>query len=166
MVALGLGSNLDRPAAQLQKAVERLRSRLMGPRVSPLYRTEPQGGPPQADYLNLVVLGHTDLSPEDLLAWGKSLERAAGRRPTRSPNTPRPLDVDLLLYGDAVIESEELTVPHPRLRQRRFVLEPLSDLEPDLELPPDGATVAAVLWQLGEGGGRVRKISWPEARHL
>ena len=95
------------------------------------------------------MVGRSALAPADLLAVGKQLELAAGRR--RGPrNTPRPLDIDLLLYDELVSQLPELTLPHPRLRQRRFALAPLAELAPDWPLPPDGRRVAEVLAELGE----------------
>lgn len=90
------------------------------------------------------MLASSSLEPGDLLALCKALERAAGRR--RSVRFgPRPLDIDLLLYGDLQLHTPELTLPHPRLRERRFVLEPLAEIAPDLRVPPDGATVRELL---------------------
>ena len=131
----------------------------IGPlRVSDLYRTRPLGNLPQPDYLNAVALGHTTLPPAALLAIGKQLERLAGRRLDRR-HTPRPLDVDLLLWGDRVIDRPELRVPHPELRRRRFVLEPLAELAPGLEVPPDGKTVSALLAAVGQEED-VKRAGW------
>jgi len=97
-------------------------------RVSPVYETEPVGGPPgQNPYLNAVVELDTDLSPRELLELGQRLEREAGRVRTE-PNGPRTLDVDILLVGDLRVDESDLVVPHPRMWQRRFVLLPLADL--------------------------------------
>jgi 2-amino-4-hydroxy-6-hydroxymethyldihydropteridine diphosphokinase len=73
---------------------------------------------------------------------------------------PRPLDVDILLYGDVLLDRPELTLPHPRMRERRFVLAPLAEIAPDLTVPPDGARVADLLARLGEGGA-VERVEWP-----
>ncbi|MFV1990381.1 MAG: 2-amino-4-hydroxy-6-hydroxymethyldihydropteridine diphosphokinase [Acidimicrobiales bacterium] len=146
---LGLGSNLGDRRAYLGRALDRLR-KLSGPefRVSRVYETEPVGGPDdQAAYLNLVVGVDTDRSPAELLDFCQSLEREAGReRLVRWE--PRTLDVDVLLYGDLSQDDEHLVIPHPRMWERRFVLEPLSDIAPDL-LPSD--------WQDHVQEGRV----WP-----
>lgn len=93
------------------------------------------------------MLARTALEPADLLAVAKALELAAGRRPGVRFG-PRPLDVDLLLYGDRQSSAPELTLPHPRLRERRFVLAPLAEIAPDLRVPPDGATVRELLSRL------------------
>ncbi len=103
------------------------------------------GGPRQPDFLNAVATGRTVLPPLDLLRLLRRLEAAAGRLRSGAPNGPRPLDLDLLLYGDRRIDLPELVVPHPRLGERRFVLAPLADLLPDLVVPGTGRTVASLL---------------------
>jgi 2-amino-4-hydroxy-6-hydroxymethyldihydropteridine diphosphokinase len=115
--------------------------------VSRVRETAPQGGPPQGPYLNAAVVVETDLPPLDLLEVARALEARAGR--VRGPrNGPRTLDVDLLLYGDRAVESEGLVVPHPRLRERRFVLEPLAEIAPRWVVPGAGATVEELLADL------------------
>ncbi|MBK9088722.1 MAG: 2-amino-4-hydroxy-6-hydroxymethyldihydropteridine diphosphokinase [Holophagales bacterium] len=103
------------------------------------------GGPPQPDFLNAVATGRTLLAPLDLLRLLQDLETEAGRIPGSETNGPRPLDLDLLLYGDRRIDLPELVVPHPRLGERRFVLAPLADLVPDLVVPGTGRTVGSLL---------------------
>lgn len=103
------------------------------------------GGPAQPDYLNAVAVGRTRLSPRDLMALLRRLEAEAGRDPRRERNAPRPLDLDLLLYGDSVIDLPGLVVPHPRLAERRFVLAPLADLLPERVIPGTGRTVTSLL---------------------
>ena len=122
---LGLGANLGDRRATLRAAVAALPDVVA---VSPVYETEPVGGPAdQPAYLNLVVQLDTDLSPRDLLDLAHHLEDAAGRvRGER--NGPRTLDVDVLLVGDLTIDEPDLVVPHPRMWERRFVLAPLADL--------------------------------------
>ena len=122
---LGLGSNLGDRRSHLRTAVESLPGLVA---VSPVYETDPVGGPPgQEPYLNLVVALETDLSPRELLDLGRRLEEAAGRVRT-VPNGPRTLDVDVLLVGDLTVNEPDLVVPHPRMWRRRFVLAPLADL--------------------------------------
>jgi 2-amino-4-hydroxy-6-hydroxymethyldihydropteridine diphosphokinase len=116
-------------------------------RVASLHRTAPVSPVPQPDFLNTAALAHTALPPEEILALAKALELAAGRRRGLRFG-PRPLDIDLLLYGDLESNTPELTLPHPRLRERRFMLEPLAEIAPDLPVPPDGATVAELLARL------------------
>ena len=130
---LGLGSNMGDRRANLRTAVADLPDVVA---VSPVYETEPVGGPVgQPPYLNLVVELSTERSPRDLLEVARSLESAGGRvRAERFG--PRTLDVDVLLVGDLVVAEPDLVVPHPRMHERRFVLAPLADLAP--ELVPEG----------------------------
>jgi 2-amino-4-hydroxy-6-hydroxymethyldihydropteridine diphosphokinase len=149
-VALALGGNEGTPG-EIQETLARALRHLevsLGPlRAASLYRTAPVSPVPQPDFLNTAVLAHTALPPGEILALAKALELAAGRR--RGVRFgPRPLDIDLLLYGDLQSDAPELTLPHPRLRERRFMLEPLAEIAPDLRVPPDGATVAELLARL------------------
>jgi 2-amino-4-hydroxy-6-hydroxymethyldihydropteridine diphosphokinase len=129
---LGLGSNMGNRQEHLRQAVSALPDLVA---VSPLYETEPVGGPAgQDDYLNLVAELETQRSPRELMEWGHRLEEAAGRVRTVR-NGPRPLDVDVLLVGDLVVDEPDLVVPHPRMWERRFVVEPLADLAPELVSP-------------------------------
>ena len=122
---LGLGSNLGDRRAQLRAAVAALPDVVA---VSPVYETEPVGGPAgQEPYLNIVVALDTDRTPRELLELGRRLEAAAGRVRTQ-PDGPRTLDVDVLLVGDLTVREPDLVVPHPRMWERRFVLAPLADL--------------------------------------
>jgi len=111
-----------------------LRRHLDEVRVAPLYRTPAVSPIPQPDYLNTALLARSPLDAESLLALAKALERAAGRRRGERFG-PRPLDVDLLWFGDRRSARPELTLPHPRLAERRFVLQPLADLALDLRVP-------------------------------
>ena len=122
---LGLGSNLGDRRAQLRTAVAALPGVVA---VSPVYETEPVGGPPgQEPYLNLVVVLETDRSPRQLLELAQDLEAAAGRV-RKERFGPRTLDVDILLVGNLCVDEPDLVVPHPRMWERRFVLAPLADL--------------------------------------
>ena len=122
---LGLGSNLGDRRAQLRAAVAALPDVTA---VSPVYETEPVGGPSGQDpYLNVVVALDTERSPRELLELGRQLEEAAGRVRTE-PDGPRTLDVDVLLVGDLTVREPDLVGPHPRMWERRFVLAPLADL--------------------------------------
>jgi 2-amino-4-hydroxy-6-hydroxymethyldihydropteridine diphosphokinase len=144
IAAVGLGSNLgDRPL-HLDRAAAEIRA-LRGVRVLAVSRwveTDPVGGPPDAPrYLNGALLLETRLRPRELLDALLSIERAHGRR--RTPgirDEPRTLDLDLLLFGERRIREPDLVVPHPRLEERAFVLEPLAEIAPDLRLP-SGRTV-------------------------
>lgn len=164
--ALGLGGNLPPPGRRVEEVLaEAIRAldRELGPLdVARLYLTVPISAIPQPDYLNTAVAGVTARPPAELLAAARRLERAAGRRrePGLPRDAPRPLDVDLLVYGDRITTAPELTLPHPRLRERRFVLAPLADVLPDLPLPPDGATTAELLAAVGQEN-LVEAIPWP-----
>jgi 2-amino-4-hydroxy-6-hydroxymethyldihydropteridine diphosphokinase len=130
-VFLGLGSNVGDREENLARGLRLLGSRgFVVSAASSLYETEPVGGPPQGPFLNMVVRGETDLAPEDLLAQCLETERDLGRvRAERFG--PRTLDIDILLYGDLVLDTPDLTVPHPHLHERLFVLVPLSEIAPD-----------------------------------
>ena len=130
-------------------------------RIASLYRTSPLSPVAQPDFLNTAAVAHTALEPEAVLALAKALELAAGRQPPALTVRfgPRPLDVDLLLYGDRRSDAPELTLPHPRLRERRFMLAPLAEIAPDWPVPPDGATVRELLARLGESQG-LERIGW------
>ena len=127
---LSLGSNLGDRAAHLRLGAEMVASGDPH-RVSPVYETEPVGGPDQGPYLNAVVELETEATPRALLARCRAAERAAERVRTVRFG-PRTLDCDVLLVGDLVVDEPDLVVPHPRMWQRRFVLQPLADLAPEL----------------------------------
>ena len=145
---VGLGSNLGDRAAYLLlglSALSRLpKTHLL--RLSPVYETDPVG-PPQPPYLNMVAELETALSPTGLLAEMLRIEKALGRE-RRERWGPRTLDLDLLLYGDLVLEEEGLSVPHPRLHERAFVLVPLLDLLPEGRHPLLGQSFAELLASL------------------
>ena len=144
-VAVALGSNLGERRAHLDSAVASLRSLLRGLTVSTYHDTVPVGvAGPQPLYLNAAAVGDTLLPARALLDALLGIESARGRlRP--HPNAPRTLDLDLILFGDAVMDEPGLTVPHPRFRERRFVLEPLAEIAPELRDPVTGKTVADLL---------------------
>jgi 2-amino-4-hydroxy-6-hydroxymethyldihydropteridine diphosphokinase len=158
-VAIGLGGNVGDPLHWFRVAARVFAVMLDGLAAAPLYRTEAIASLPQPPFLNTVLAGETHRPAADLLAVGKAIELAAGRS-SGPRHGPRPLDVDLLLYGDAVTFDPELRLPHPRLRERRFALRPLCDLEPDRRLPPDGRTVREVLAGLDDGGRVERLGPW------
>ncbi len=138
---IGLGSNMGDPGQQLRDAMAALRD-LGGCQVtwrSRLYRTQPVGGPQQPDFTNAVVRMLTTLAPLDLLHALHKLETQAGRQRSREVYWgPRMLDLDLLIYGDAIVRSPTLTLPHPRLHERAFVLLPLAEYDPQLRIPGAG----------------------------
>lgn len=133
-IFIGLGSNLGDRIANIRAALQLMEQ--AGIRVlktSSLYETEP-AGPPQPDYLNAVCLVETPLSPENLLVALKKIEKEAGRVP-RQRWGPREIDLDVLLYGDLIIETPDLSIPHKEILNRPFVLIPLLEIAPGLELP-------------------------------
>lgn len=140
---LGLGSNVGDRAGFVRRAVCRLGETpgIVVQATSSLFETDPWGETNQEPFLNAVVRVATTLGPHELLAEAKRIERELGRRPRRHWG-PREIDIDLLLSGDLRIETPELTVPHPHLRERQFVLVPLVELDPNLQLP-DGSTVSS-----------------------
>jgi 2-amino-4-hydroxy-6-hydroxymethyldihydropteridine diphosphokinase len=144
---VGLGANLDDREATIRRAVERLGAepRIEVVAVSTLRETEPVGYADQPSFLNGALAIETGLSPRDLLDRLLAVERELGRVREAGPRYgPRTIDLDLLLYGDVVVDEPGLAVPHPRLAERRFALEPLHELDPSLRLP-DGRAVQELL---------------------
>lgn len=156
-VYLGLGSNLGDRRAHLRYALDRLsRSQCHVVKVSSLYETEPVDCLGPERYLNAVALVETELAPQDLMSLLLAIEAERGRvRQTR--NEARTLDLDILLYGEEVIEEDGLTVPHPRLHERAFVLVPLAEVSPDLEHPTQAAPVCVLARQVS-GESTVNQI--------
>jgi len=143
-VFVGLGSNLGDRERNLRDAVERLRA-IGAVRLSALTDTDPVGVVDQPNFLNAVAELSSELSARELLDRLLEIERELGRDRAKERRWgPRTIDLDLLLYGDEVIEEPGLTLPHPRLAERRFVLEPLHELAPDLALP-DGRRIKDLL---------------------
>lgn len=140
---VGIGSNKGDPRARVLDAFEALaaipQTRCAG--RSPLYRSAPVDAPGQADFVNAVAALDTELSAPQLLEALLAIEAARGRERPYA-NAPRTLDLDLLLYGDTILASPQLTLPHPRMHQRAFVLRPLLDLDPRAEVPDRGAARA------------------------
>ena len=147
-VAVALGSNLGDRTAHLDYAVRRLSTLLAGLRVSTYRETEPVGVPgPQPAFLNAAAVGETERSPRDLLQALLGIEAERFRlRPFAG--APRTLDLDLILFDDSIVSEADLTVPHPRFRERLFVLGPLAELARDMVDPVTGKTVGGLLQQL------------------
>ena len=143
-VAIALGSNEGDRESHLDFAVGRLSAILSSIKVSRWYETDPVGVGPQPLFLNGAAVGRTTISPRELLDTLLTIERERGReRPFAK--APRTLDLDLILFGDRAIDEPGLTVPHPRFRQRQFVLEPLAEIAPDMVDPKTGLTVQELL---------------------
>ena len=150
-VYIALGSNLGNRSGQLEAAVRTMASALQVIRQSPVYETEPWGYSEQPKFLNQVVEAQTDLPPAELLHTLKAIERRLGRQPSFHYG-PREIDLDILFYDDLQVQTEELTIPHPQLARRAFVLVPLADLAPDLRHPVLGKTVGELLGEVDSAG--------------
>jgi 2-amino-4-hydroxy-6-hydroxymethyldihydropteridine diphosphokinase len=150
-VYLGLGSNMGDRQQNLDRALDLLSQRLRVTRVSSAYDTEPVGNVNQPRFLNLVCQVYTRLAPQALLALAKGIECKLGR--TSGTQQPRPIDIDILFYGDLVLDTPELVIPHPRLANRAFVLVPLTEIAPDLIHPVYRKTIKELLSRSTETQG-------------
>ncbi|MFO7768735.1 MAG: 2-amino-4-hydroxy-6-hydroxymethyldihydropteridine diphosphokinase [bacterium] len=156
---LAFGSNLGNRVAAMRTGIASLRRRGVEPEVfSSLYHSAPKYVGAQPPFVNLVGRFRTRLSPSELLDACKEAERAAGRR-QRERFGPRELDVDIVLYGERQVEEEDLVVPHPRMEERLFVLVPLSEIDPDLEIPGKGKVSELVRRALEDLPGEERVVS-------
>lgn len=153
-VYLSLGSNMGDRQEMLEKAMEMLSSRLRVDRVSTTYETEPVGDSKQPLFLNLACQVTTRLQPMALLTLAKGIEVRMGRK--GKSGEPRPIDIDILFYGEQVIDTPELVIPHPRLTERAFVLIPLAEIAPNLVHPVTGKTIKEILGGFREVQGVFR----------
>jgi len=159
---LGLGSNLGDRKQNLVRALDLLSQHVVIEQLSSVYETEPVGYKEQPLFLNTVCRISTELNPEKLLRLAKKIESELGRTPA-FPNAPRRIDIDILFYGDEVLNTRDLTIPHPRLVERAFVLVPLAEIAPDLVHPGNKKTVKKLL---GDLGGVTGVSKWTEAGEL
>lgn|SRR5699024_1313700 len=148
---IALGTNIEPRESYLTGALEKVTAHeeIKIKNISSIYETDPVGFTDQADFLNMIIEVETTLSPFDLLAYCQEVENRLGReREIRFG--PRTIDLDILLYGEETVETEELTVPHPRMHERAFVLVPLAELAPNYVIPGVGEKVEELLEQLPE----------------
>jgi len=155
LAIIALGSNLAEPRRNVLRAMEELQRLSDHPLLrSSLWQTTPVNCPPCSPAFVNAVVGlapRTGETPESLLAKLQALEKQFGRRPKKEINEPRPLDLDLIAFGDEVRQSDVLVLPHPRAHKRRFVLQPLAEIAPDLILPGQRRTAAELLEMLPPG---------------
>jgi 2-amino-4-hydroxy-6-hydroxymethyldihydropteridine diphosphokinase len=156
VVYLGLGSNLGDRMDNLSSAVERLSQKVNIKNLSSVYESEPLYIKEQPLFLNTVLSADTKLAPFKLLSFIKGIESELGRQPSFR-NAPRLIDIDILFYGDQIIDTLELTIPHPRITERAFVLVPLAEIAPGLVYPLTHEKISDLLIRV-EGLGGVKKI--------
>lgn len=148
MIYISLGSNLGDRAAHLQWAVSQLKRFLDSVRCSSIIETEPWGSPDQPFYLNQVISGECSRPPKEFLRLCLSLEKIRGRIRDGKAYAPRPIDIDLIDYNGLVLRAENLTLPHPWLHERLFVLEPLAEISPNWICPKTGRSVCSLIEDL------------------
>jgi GTP cyclohydrolase-4 len=161
---LCLGSNLGEREANLRKALALLSAKVTVDDVSSIYETEPVGYEEQPLFLNVVCRITANLPPEGLLHLAKDIEAKMGRVSSGQINSPRPIDIDILFYNNKIIETQNLTIPHPRLQDRTFVLIPLTEIAPDFVHPKLGKSIAELADDV-KGQKEVRKwyyMKWHE----
>ncbi len=155
-IYLSMGSNLGDRRGNLAAAIQRLHALMEIEKVSSVYETEPVGYLEQPRFLNIAVAGVTRLSPQEFLKRAKKIEAALGRQETVR-NGPRPIDIDIIFYDNLTLDSEPLTIPHPRMAERAFVLAPLTEIAPEVVHPARGSTARELLAEVPQEG--VKKIA-------
>lgn len=158
LVYLSLGSNLGDRKANLETAIARLGGLGTVKSVSAFYETEPVEFAPQPWFLNCALILETELMPRRLLASLQSIEQEMGRRRLQ-PKGPRNIDIDILLFGNSVVDTRELVIPHPALHQRRFVLEPLAEIAAEVRHPVFKRTIRELRDALPHTTGTVKKLT-------
>lgn len=158
-VILALGSNLGDRCANLRQALKALSAKVSFIKTSSIYETPPWGFIEQPVFLNQVISGNTPLNPHELLTFVKGIEQEMGRI-KNFQNGPRLIDIDILLFGEQIIHTADLVIPHPRMLERGFVLLPLAEIEPELTIPGTNKTVLDYLHKADQTG--IFKIS-PES---
>jgi 2-amino-4-hydroxy-6-hydroxymethyldihydropteridine diphosphokinase len=143
-IFLALGSNIEDRKQHIDEAILLLREKITGITIAPLYETKPRYFENQHNFLNTVLSGYTDLKPQELLQFTKTVQKKVGRV-ERFRNGPREIDIDILFYDNVVYKDEELEIPHPRLQERDFVLQPFSDINPDFSHPVLKKTIRELL---------------------
>lgn len=155
-VYLGLGANLGDRHENLLQALQEVRAWATIEEVSSYYETKPVGYLEQPDFLNIVCRIHTEHAPEELLRRLKQIEKSMGRQ-ARFRNAPRPIDIDILLYDDLVMETPELIIPHPRMHERAFVLAPMAEIAADVVHPVKKVSIQALLEQVDQSGVKLNQ---------
>ncbi len=150
-VYLALGTNLGNRLENLKTAIKLLPPDVRVIKASPVYETPPWGYLNQADFLNQVLEAETNLTPEELLVYLKGLEAQIGRQASFKYG-PRLIDLDILFYDDLILETAALSIPHPRMHERAFVLVPLAELNPDLRHPKADRTIQELLGNTDQDG--------------
>jgi 2-amino-4-hydroxy-6-hydroxymethyldihydropteridine diphosphokinase len=149
IIFLALGSNIENRKQHVETAVTLLREKVYDITVAPLYETKPWYFEDQQNFLNTVLRGFTDLEPRELLQFTKTVQQEVGRV-ERFRYGPREIDIDILFYDNKVYKDEELEIPHPRLQERDFVLQPFADIDPDFSHPILKKTIRELLDTLPE----------------
>ncbi len=146
-IFLGLGANVGDKKKNLEEAIEKLREKIINIKISKFYETNPWGFVSQDKFLNAAIQGKTFLTPLELLNFVKSIEKKVGRV-ERFKWGPREIDIDILFYDDLIYKDESLVIPHPFIQERKFVLDPLMDLDPDFVHPVTKKTIREILNEL------------------
>ena len=151
IIYLSLGSNLGDREANLESVFEELPPEIEVMLRSSIYETEPWGFKDQPDFLNMILQGKTELTPRELLAYLKKIEKKIGRKPSFIYG-PRLVDIDILFYGKKVVDEVQLTIPHKKIPERAFVLVPLMEIAPDLEYPDSDQTISDLASSIDTSG--------------